>query len=82
MVGLPNENIKIKDNKILANGIYANKEFDFVKYKNAGKLSDSDQSINLFDDEYLMIGDNTESGMSLDGRFFGSVPREDFRGAS
>ena len=80
MVGLPNENIKIKDDKILANGVYANKEFNFVKYKNAGKLSDSDQSINLFDDEYLMIGDNTEPGMSLDGRFFGSVPREDFRG--
>ena len=27
-----------------------------------------------------MLGDNTQPGMSLDGRFFGGVPREDFRG--
>jgi len=27
-----------------------------------------------------MMGDNTRPNMSLDGRFFGGVPREDFQG--
>ena len=38
--------------------------------------------IDLLDNQYLMLGDNTQPGMSLDGRFFGGVPREDFRGRS
>ena len=80
MVGLPNENIKIENNKIIANGIIANEKFDFINYNYAGKLSDSNTSIDLLDDQYLMLGDNTQPGMSLDGRFFGGVPREDFRG--
>ena len=40
----------------------------------------TESSIQLADDEYLMCGDNTRPGMSLDGRFFGGVPREDFQG--
>ncbi len=47
---------------------------------NAGLLLDPEASIQLADDEYLMCGDNTKPGMSLDGRFFGGVLREDFQG--
>ncbi|HEY5653498.1 MAG TPA: S26 family signal peptidase, partial [Pontiella sp.] len=43
-------------------------------------LETADDFIQLADDEYLVMGDNTMPSMSLDGRFFGGVPREDFQG--
>ena len=49
-------------------------------YGNDGLLTTPEDEIYLDDDMYLMLGDNTAPGMSLDGRFFGGVPRRDFRG--
>ena len=79
MVGIPNEEIQIKSHKIFADG----KPIEFnhqMPYQHDGKLFDEEQIISLDNEEYLMLGDNTKKSMSLDGRFFGSVPREDFRG--
>ncbi len=79
MVGMPNESIQIIKNKIVANDeiveLYHN-----MPYQHDGKLFNNEQKISLNNNEYLMLGDNTQKGMSLDGRFFGSVPRRDFRG--
>ena len=51
-----------------------------MPYQHDCKLFNNEQKISLNNNEYLMLGDNTQKGMSLDGRFFGSVPRRDFRG--
>ena len=87
MVGLPGEKIQIKNKEIVADGKIVREPPMFEKiatdpaYKghtNAGKLATPDDFIQLSDTEYLMMGDNTEN--SLDGRYFGGVPREDFQG--
>ena len=90
MVGLPTEKIQIQNGRLVADGRIVSDPPMFEKiatdpaynggHGNAGTLYDADQFIQLGDDEYLMCGDNTKPGMSLDGRFFGSVPRRDFQG--
>ncbi len=90
MVGLPGEKIQIQKGRIVADGKIINEPAMFEKiatdpsyhggHGNAGKLLDPKDSIQLAEDEYLMCGDNTAPNMSLDGRFFGGVPREDFQG--
>jgi signal peptidase I len=87
MVGLPGERIQIQNKEIVADGKIVREPpmFETIAtdpaYKghtNAGRLSSPDDFIQLSDTEYLMMGDNTEN--SLDGRYFGGVPREDFQG--
>lgn len=92
MVGMPNEQIKIKDGMLFADTKLVDEPDIFKKimskikteyqggYGNDGLLTTSEDEIYLHDDMYLMLGDNTAPGMSLDGRFFGGVPRRDFRG--
>ena len=92
MVGMPNEKIKIKDGMLFADSKLVNEPDIFKKmmsekkteyqggYGNDGLLTTFEDEIYLHDDMYLMLGDNTAPGMSLDGRFFGGVPRQDFRG--
>ena len=92
MVGMPNEQIKIKDGMLFADTKLVDEPDIFKKimskikteyhggYGNDGLLTTSEDKIYLDDDMYLMLGDNTAPGMSLDGRFFGGVPRRDFRG--
>ncbi len=90
MVGLPGEKMQIQDGRIVADGKIISDPPMFEKiatdpaynggHGNDGELYDADQFIQLGDDEYLMCGDNTASGMSLDGRFFGGVPRNDYQG--
>ncbi len=90
MVGLAGEKIQIQNGRIVADGEIVNDPPMFEKiatdpaynggHGNAARLSTPASSIQLADDEYLMCGDNTKPGMSLDGRFFGGVPREDFQG--
>ena len=90
MVGLSGEKIQIQNGRIVADGKIINDPPMFEKiatdpayhggHGNAGQLSDPDAFIQLADDEYLMCGDNTRLNMSLDGRFFGGVQREDFQG--
>ncbi|MEN8254755.1 MAG: signal peptidase I [Verrucomicrobiota bacterium] len=90
MVGLSGEKMQIQNGRIVADGQIIDEPPMFEKiatdpayhggHGNAGLLLDPDASIQLADDEYLMCGDNTLPGMSLDGRFFGGVPRDDFQG--
>ena len=90
MVGLSGEKIQIQDRRIVADGEVVSDPPTFEKiatdpaydggHRNAGLLATAEDAIQLADGEYLMCGDNTRPGMSLDGRFFGGVPREDFQG--
>jgi signal peptidase I len=95
MVGLPNEKIQIQNHRIVADGhvisepamferiatdpIYSGGH-DVVPTSADCLLQTEDDFIQLGPDEYLMMGDNTKPNMSLDGRFFGGVPRKDFKG--
>ncbi len=90
MVGLSGEKIQIQKGRIVADGQIIDEPAMFEKmatdpayhggHGNAGRLSSPEAFIQLADDEYLMCGDNTLPGMSLDGRFFGGVRRDDFQG--
>ncbi|MDF7806678.1 signal peptidase I [Pontiellaceae bacterium B12219] len=92
MVGLPGEKIQIQNRRLVADGEIVSDPpmFETIatdpKYSGghdvaAGSLLvQEDDFIQLGDDEYLMMGDNTRPSMSLDGRFFGGVPRKDFQG--
>jgi signal peptidase I len=92
MVGLPNEKIQIQNRRLIADGeivsdppmfetIATDPIYSGGHATTAGsQLQNADDFIQLSDDEYLMMGDNTKPNMSLDGRFFGGVPRRDFQG--
>lgn len=87
MVGLSGEKIQIQDKRIVADGKIVSDPSMFEKiatdpiyqgHSNTERLATRDDFIQLADDEYLMMGDNTHD--SMDGRFFGGVQREDFQG--
>lgn len=90
MVGIPGEKIQIKDDRYLVAEGEVIEEPPVFKMINesplyeghtfAGELRNNDAYIQLGDDEYLMMGDNTLN--SLDGRYFGAVPRGDFQGSA
>ncbi|MDF7801479.1 signal peptidase I [Pontiellaceae bacterium B1224] len=92
MVGLPGEKIQIQERRLVADGEIIEdppmfKIIDTDPIYSGGHdiapgslLYSEDAFIQLGDDEYLMMGDNTRPNMSLDGRFFGGVPRADFQG--
>ena len=90
MVGMPLERIQIREGRLVVNGDAVSEPMIFQQiandpvyqggYGNDALLATAEDTIELGEDHYLMCGDNTASGMSLDGRFFGGVPREDFRG--
>lgn len=90
MVGLAGEKMQIQNGRIVANGQIVSDPPAFETigtdpayqggHGNAGLLATAEDAIQLADNEYLMCGDNTLPGMSLDGRFFGGVLREDFKG--
>jgi signal peptidase I len=87
MVGLSGEKIQIQDKRIVADGVVVNDPpmFETIGtdpayqgHANTERLATRDDFIQLADDQYLMMGDNTHN--SMDGRFFGGVQREDFQG--
>jgi len=90
MVGLPNEKIQIQNGRLVADGKIISDPPMFEKiatdpmynggHGNDGRLYNAEQFIQLDSNQYLMMGDNTRPGMSLDGRFFGGVNREMFQG--
>lgn len=90
MVGMPSERMQIVGGRLVADGEVVNEPAIFERiatdpvYQGGhgldGLLRTEADAIELGADEYLMCGDNTLPGMSLDGRFFGGVPRRDFRG--
>lgn len=90
MVGLPGEKIQIQNRRLVADGQVVSDPPAFERiatdpiydggHRNDGQLHDAEAFIQLADNEYLMMGDNTRPNMSLDGRFFGGVLRDDFQG--
>ena len=92
MVGLPGEKIQIQNRRLVADDQVVSDPPMFEKIATdpiysgghnvtAGShLVNADSFIQLGGNEYLMMGDNTKPNMSLDGRFFGGVPHEDFQG--
>ncbi len=90
MVGLSGEKMQIQNGRIVADGkiISDPPMFETIAtdpaynggHGNDGELYDAEQFLQLGEDEYMMCGDNTAPGMSLDGRFFGGVPRNDYQG--
>lgn len=92
MVGLSGEKIQIQNRRIVADGKVVSDPPIFQTIATdplysgghatttGSRLQTEDDFIQLGDEEYLMMGDNTKPGMSLDGRFFGGVPRNDFQG--
>ncbi len=90
MVGLSGEKIQIQNRRLVADGHVVSDPPAFERiatdpiydggHRNDGQLYDAEAFIQLADNEYLMMGDNTRPNMSLDGRFFGGVLREDFQG--
>ena len=74
IAGLPGETVGIQNGQVVINGTpIADPQ---RVYGNEGKLESPDDSITLGDDEYLVLGDNTSPNMSLDGRYFGTIPRD------
>ena len=92
MVGLAGEKIQIRNHRIVADGAVISEPpiFEQIaadpRYSGGhatapgSRLQTENDYIQLGDKEYLMMGDNTRPGMSLDGRFFGGVLRDDFQG--
>lgn len=92
MVGLPGEKIQIQNRRLVADGEIVSEPPMFEQIATdplysgghattvGSRLETADDFIQLNDDQYLMMGDNTKPNMSLDGRFFGGVPRDDFQG--
>lgn len=69
IIGLPNETIEYKNNKLFVDGKEVKEGFlDEDTYT-------GDYSITLNDDEYLCLGDNRE--VSNDSRFYGAFKKED-----
>lgn len=78
IAGLPGETISIKEGRLMVDGSPATEPeiFQRLNYGNDGELSDAEQTITLGEDEYFVLGDNTEKNMSLDSRFYGPVSRK------
>lgn len=71
VIGLPNETIEYKDNKLYVNGEYIKEDFlndDVLTY---------DFSITLGDDEYFCLGDNRTN--SSDSRVYGAFSKEEIK---
>ena len=65
LIGMPNETISYKDNKLYINGEYY--EEPFLK----NDVITNDFSVTLGDDEYYLLGDNR--GVSRDCRYYGPI---------
>ena len=69
VIGLPNETIEYKNNKLFVDGKEVKEEFlDTSTYT-------GDYSISLKDNEYFCLGDNRE--VSNDSRYYGTFKKED-----
>lgn len=72
VIGLPNEVVEYKDNKLYINGEYVED-----KYNNPAI---EDFTYTLRNNEYFVIGDNRGKGQSLDSRALGSVHKKEIIG--
>jgi len=87
LTGLPGESIQVCNGRLIVDGDVVESPDVFVRqaenerypgYANIARLENCNRRIQLGEDEYLMMGDNTYH--SLDGRFFGAVPAENILG--
>ena len=84
LTGLPGETISIKDGRLYADGkvvlepeVFL-RQYEDENYPGYADFPDGRESLTLGDEEFLMMGDNTNH--SLDGRYFGGVPAENILG--
>lgn len=75
VVGLPGETLEIKEGNIIANGKRTESKF---YYYNGGDYGKEGQEIEIPQNNYFVLGDNSTS--SRDSRYFGFVPMEDIVG--
>lgn len=78
VIGLPGDNVEIKNNKLYINGkeyeeLYLSKDLNYVDFK----LKDLGYN-KIPEDMYLVLGDNRE--ISLDSRKIGLIKRKDIIG--
>jgi signal peptidase I len=94
LVGLPGERVSIEEPHLVINGLKIAEPYPFYRllhdpnypggYRYARHpfhrpyLAGPGDQMHLADDQYLPMGDNT--GQSLDGRYFGSVPERNIVG--
>lgn len=79
IVGMPEENLEIKDGAIYVNDEKINSpNIANVFYYNQGDYAKEGKKINIPANKYYVLGDNSIS--SLDSRFWGSVSMDDIMG--
>jgi len=80
IIGLPNEALEIKNNKIYIDGKILQtptKRYQ-NKYYNAGEFGKEGESIYIPSGEYYVMGDNSQ--ISRDSRYFGTISRDQILG--
>ena len=68
VIGLPNEEIEYKDNKLYINGELTEDKFDYLT---------EDYSVQVGKDEYFCLGDNRQN--SADSRIFGCFNKKEIK---
>lgn len=72
IVGVPEDEIEIKDGYIYINGdLY---EEDYIKGVPTGIYNTDHWTLN--EDEYFVVGDNREPNKSMDSRYFGPIEKD------
>lgn len=73
VIGMPEESVEIKDNKIYVNDKILEESFGVGVTYNIDKVT-------LKDDEYFVLGDNRI--ISMDSRVFGTINKEEIKGTT